>query len=151
LINRIPFLNVDARFDDEMLAWLQATIKAVQGRGSAGKPILLLTHHQPLSSFEHSYPRPAEQLARPEHLRNREFVWIYGHEHRLTIYQKQKIAGTLSVYPRCIGHGGMPVKVSELERPDPRILYYDPRKHPIDNAHPDTKVGYNGHVVLFFN
>lgn len=148
LINRIPFLNVDARFDEKMLGWLQRTMNAMREKGSRDKPILLLTHHQPVSSFEHPYAKPAEQLARPELLSGREFVWIYGHEHRLTIYKKQTVAGTLSVYPRCIGHGGMPVEATELEKPDPRILYYDPRQHAIDVDHLDTMVGYNGHIVL---
>ena len=151
LINRLSFLNVDARFDDKMLEWLRQTMNDLRAKGSAEKPILLLTHHQPLSSFEQSYAKPAEQLDTPDLLEGREFVWIYGHEHRLTVYEKQNIAKTLAVYPRCIGHGGMPVETTKLDRADPHILYYDPREHPIDKDHPETKVGYNGHIVLLFD
>jgi hypothetical protein len=149
-LNNIPFLNVDARFDDKMLGWLRQTISALQAKGSDKKSVLLLTHHQPISSFEHAFKKPAEQLAQLGFLNGREFVWLYGHEHRLTVYQKRTIAGTLQVYPRCIGHGGMPVEVTSLKQPDPNILYYDPRQHPIDKEDPDTKVGYNGHVALIF-
>jgi hypothetical protein len=148
-INAIPWLNVDARFDAKMLAWLRQTIATFPGATS--KPVLLLTHHQPLSAFEHPFTKPAQQLADLGFLNNREFVWLYGHEHRLTIYEKQTIVGTLTAYPRCIGHAGMPVEVTKLRKPNPNILYYDPRTHPIDACHPDTLVGYNGHVVLIFH
>jgi hypothetical protein len=150
-VNSIPFLNVDARFDDKMLAWLKQTISTVRPNGNAKKPIVLLTHHQPLSSFEHAFTKPAQQLAELGFLKGQEFVWLYGHEHRLTVYNKQTIANSLNAYPRCIGHGGMPVELTMLSQPDPNILYYDPRQHPIDKDDPDTKVGYNGHVVLFFD
>ena len=56
----------------------------------------------------------------------------------------------MTAYPRCIGHAGMPVKVTKLTRPNPDILYYDPRVHPIDDRDLKTMVGYNGHVVLLF-
>src|SRR5262249_13601672 len=60
LINRIPFLNVDARFDDKMLDWLEKTLS---DPGRRLKQCLVLTHHQPFSSFEHSFDKPAKQLA----------------------------------------------------------------------------------------
>jgi hypothetical protein len=150
-VNGIPFLNVDARFDDMMVAWLRQTAEALKAKGSGNKSILLLTHHQPVSSFEHAFTKPAEQLAQLGLLNGREFVWLYGHEHRLTVYTKQLLAKTLVAYPRCIGHGGMPVSVTNLTQADPKILYYDPRKHPIDNQDPDTMVGYNGYAFMLFN
>jgi hypothetical protein len=150
LINRIPSLNVDARLDEKMLTWLQLTIEAFTAAGSAKKSILLLTHHQPISSFEPAFPKSAQQLAQLSFFKDREFVWLYGHEHRLTVYEKQTIANSLRAHPRCIGHGGMPVSKTRLSRPDPNILYYDPREHAIDSEHPQMTVGYNGHVVLIF-
>ena len=150
VVNSIPFFDVDARFDDKMLAWLKQTMATLQAVDSVKKPILLLTHHQPISSFEHAYKKPAAQLVDLGFLNGQEFVWLYGHEHRLTIYNKQTIANSLTVYPRCIGHGGMPVEVTEISQPDPSILFYDPRQHPIDKEDPNTQVGYNGHIVLVF-
>jgi len=150
-VNSIPFLNVDARFDDKMLAWLKQTIASLQNQGSTKKSILLLTHHQPISSFEHAFNKPSEQLAQLGFLNGQEFVWLYGHEHRLTVYNPQTIASSLTAYPRCIGHGGMPVEVTTLGQPDSRILYYDPRQHPIDSEDPNTMVGYNGHILLLFS
>lgn len=150
LVNRIPFLDVDARFDDKMMGWLQETMNKTQADGSK-KPVLLLTHHQPISSFEHAFRKPAKQLAQSGLFDGQELVWLYGHEHRLTVYNECEIANTLRVFPRCIGHGGMPVSVTVVRRPKPEILYYDPRQHAIDDENPDTKVGYNGHVVLVFD
>jgi hypothetical protein len=150
-VNAVPFLNVDARFDSKMLDWLRETMSKLQAEGRSKKAILVLTHHQPVSSFEHAFKKPAEQLAGLDFLNGQELVWLYGHEHRLTVYQKQTIANTLKAYPRCIGHGGRPVEVTRVTQPNADILYYDPRQHPIDKDDPDTKVGYNGHIVLVFD
>ena len=150
LVNRTPFLDVDARFDDKMMVWLQETMNKTRANGRK-KPVLLLTHHQPISSFEHAFTKPAKQLVESGLFDGQEVVWVYGHEHRLTIYKKREIANTLRVFPRCIGHGGMPVSVTVVHQPKPEILYYDPRQHAIDDENPDTKVGYNGHVVLLFH
>jgi hypothetical protein len=151
VLNTFPFFNVDARFDDKMMAWLKETVDRLQAKGSGNKSFLVLTHHQPLSSFEHPFEKPATQLAQMGFLKGREFVWLYGHEHRMTVYKEQTIVGSLKAYPRCIGHGGMPVEVTSISEPDPKILYYDPRKHPIDKDNPTTFVGYNGHLVLVFD
>jgi hypothetical protein len=90
-------------------------------------------------------------LAQLGFLNRQEFVWLYGHEHRLTVYQPQPIASSPNAHPRCIGHGGMPVELTTLSQPDSNILYYDPGQHPIDNSDPNTMAGYNGHIVLFFD
>jgi hypothetical protein len=119
-------------------------------RAGRRRPIVVLSHHQPLSAFEQWFTRPAMQLAGIDAFRNREFVWLYGHEHRFTVYKKAEVAPGIVAYPRCIGHGGMPVSVSKLTKPDSRVLYYDPRTHAVDCDHPHTLVGYNGHVLLTF-
>jgi hypothetical protein len=149
-INSIPFLNVNARFDDIMMRWLKQTLLTLRAGSPERKPVLVLTHHQPFSSFEQCFGKPVEQLAEAGFSDGREFVWLFGHEHRLTIYNKQRLAGSMTAYPRCVGHAGMPVKVTKLTRPNPDILYYDPRVHPIDDRDLKTMVGYNGHVVLLF-
>ncbi len=145
-----PSLNVDARFDDTMMAWLTATMAKLQGE-SAERSVLVLSHHQPVSSFEGAYLKPAQQLADAGVLNGREFVWLYGHEHRLTLYNKQTIAKSLTAYPRCVGHGGMPVDVSDPAKVKPSVQFYDPRTHAIDVDHPETKVGVNGHLRLTFD
>ena len=148
LIRSIPFLNIDARFDRKMLRWLKHTINALGPERIRKKGILLLTHHQPISAFETAYSKQVRQLKKLGFLDAREFVWLYGHEHRLTVYNLQDVGKSLRAYPRCIGHGGMPVELSTLARPDDRVAFYDPRRHPIDDRDQETKVGYNGHVQL---
>lgn len=150
LVNGIPLFNVDARFDDKMMRWLKETMNTARADGTK-RSILLLTHHQPVSSFEHAFTKPAKQLAESGLFNGQDLVWLYGHEHRLTVYDMQVIADNLRVYPRCIGHGGMPVALTIVSQPKPEILYYDPRQHPIDNENPGTKVGFNGHVVILFH
>jgi choline dehydrogenase-like flavoprotein len=150
LIRAIPCLNVDARFDKKMVEWLKRTMDTIDAKSEKKKSVLLLTHHQPISSFETAFQKQVRQLEKLGFLKGREFVWLYGHEHRQTIYNPEVIGKSLRAYPRCIGHGGMPVELSKLGKPDERIAFYDPRQHPIDDQDQETKVGYNGHVVLNF-
>ena len=149
-LKSLPFLNVDARFDDKMMSWLKATMARLEAE-SPGKPVLVLSHHQPVSSFEGAYLKPAQQLAEAGVLNGREFVWLYGHEHRLTLYNRQTIAKALTAYPRCVGHGGMPVDLSDPAKVNGDVQFYDPRTHPIDKDHPGTQVGFNGHLRLTFD
>jgi hypothetical protein len=149
-ISKIPWLNVDSRFDAKMLTWLQRTLKSLKESGDADKPVIVLTHQQPFSKFETAFPKPVQQLASLGFLKNREFVWLCGHEHRFTVYTKQQVQG-LTMYPRCIGHAGMPVSVSKLNTPTPEVAFYDPRTHAIDKQDTKTQVGYNGHAVLVFD
>jgi hypothetical protein len=150
-LRRLAFLNVDARFDPVMLSWLERTLATLDEGGHAHKPIILLTHHQPMSSFEHAFVKPLTQLIELGFCKDRELLWLYGHEHRLTVYEKQTLQSALTLYPRCIGHGGMPVEVSTLKEPDARIAFYDPRTHAIDEHDSGTQVGYNGHIALTFH
>ena len=149
LLNRVPLFNVDARLDNLQMWWLRKVFAKFKVE-APHKNFLVLSHHQPLSSFEQPFPRAAQQLAELGFLSGRDFVWLYGHEHRLTLYNQQTLPGSLQVFPRCIGHGGMPVDLSVLKKSDPRILFYDPRRHPIDSHDMRTQVGFNGHLVLTF-
>jgi hypothetical protein len=150
LISRIPWLNVDSRFNAAMLAWLQRTFASLKQSGDDRKPVVILTHQQPFSRFETAFPKPVRQLQQLGLFEGRELVWLCGHEHRFTVYNRQVVEG-LTVYPRCIGHAGMPVSVSKLKKPTPEIAFYDPRTHPIDQQDTKTLVGYNGHAVLLFD
>lgn len=147
-VRDIAALNVDARFDDKMVAWLRETMAALEQKNGRKKPVIVMSHHQPMSAFEQYFPKPARQMAEMGILKGQEFVWLYGHEHRLTVYEKQTVAEDLVAYPRCVGHGGMPVSVSRLTTEDKRVKLYDPRVHAIDCEHPKTKVGFNGHLML---
>ena len=69
--------------------------------------LVLLSHHGPHSGFESWFQIPSRQLAKLIH---RPVIWYWGHEHRLAIYDKYRVAGGIETYGRCIGHGGMPVE-----------------------------------------
>jgi hypothetical protein len=149
-VRDIQALNVDAHFDEKMMRWLRTTLEGIEQRAGRKKTVVMMTHHQPLSAFEQPFPAPAKQLGDLDWFQGREFVWFYGHEHRFTVYQKSVVAPGVLAWPRCIGHGGMPVSVSKMDAPDERVAFYDARTHAIDCDHPQTKVGYNGHALLRF-
>lgn len=80
------------------------------------------------------------QLAQIIH---RPVLWYWGHEHKLTIYDRHHVEKGIEAYGRCVGHGGMPVehgKPPDLECP---WLAWDNRRY--DNGE-DIDVGFNGHV-----
>ena len=144
IIKKIPFLGADCHLENDIIDWLRNTVKPAEN----AKPTLLLSHHQYFTAFpdEEEYSKPASQLA--EFFQKQEIVWIWGHEHRLGIYDKYKTADGITFYGRCVGHSGMPV---ELARPDaikaPLLLYDgdEKRAYPLDDG---TKVGKNGFVNI---
>ncbi len=93
LINRIPFVGADCKLEDGLVQWLRTTVQK-----RTPLRTILLTHHQVFSAFERGYPRPAKQLA--EFLDGQEVVWIWGHEHRMAVYDKYTVAGisTITAY-----------------------------------------------------
>ncbi len=146
----LGFLDIDGRFDRRMMAWLERTVARFEAGPEGKKSVLVLTHHPPFSRFEPPFERPVSQLAELAFFRGREMVWLHGHEHRLAIYQRQRLMGALTLHSRCVGHGGMPVLETKVTKPEPSLLYYDPRLHPIDDQDEQTLVGFNGHVNLCF-
>ncbi len=111
------------------------------------KPTLLLSHHLYYTAFkDQSYARPAKQLA--EFFPTQNLIWMWGHEHRLAIYDLFSIDGGIKAYGRCLGHGGMPVDVSTADNfklSKAPLLLYDSSTHKLDDG---TEVGRNGFVVL---
>jgi hypothetical protein len=137
-IKSIAFIGGDCHLEKKLLSWLRTTIKPQENR----KATLLLSHHQYFTAFpDHDYTKPAKQLV--EFFQGQELIWIWGHEHRLAIYDRFGKDGGITVFGRCLGHGGMPV---DLGAPDPGkapLRYYDPRSHKLDDG---TAVGQNGYV-----
>jgi hypothetical protein len=107
------------------------------------KRVIVLTHHQPWSAFETGYPAAARQLSAVLHS---PFIWIWGHEHRMAMYEPLTAYGvTASGF--CAGHGGMPVTVKKPEADAHcKVNFTDTRIR--DSA--GMKVGYNGHLQLQF-
>src|SRR5262249_20118189 len=74
-----------------------------------------------------------------------EVVWLWGHEHRLAIYDRFSVGGGISAFGRCVGHGGMPVELGPPDTKKAPLKWYDTRSHTLDNG---TPVGQNGFVNL---
>ncbi len=141
-LNRIPAIGGDCRLEKTLIKWLREEVKPMENL----KATLLLSHHQYFTAFSDlSYSKPARQLR--EFFPTQEVVWIWGHEHRMAIYDKYKTDGGITAYGRCLGHGGMPVEMGQPVRRKVPLLYYDERTHYLAG----TKVGVNGFVNILLD
>jgi hypothetical protein len=154
-IGRVPVLELiryfapDCHFDEIMIRWLKERVKLDDPADKRG--LLILTHHQYYTAFkgEDEYPVPAEQLAALIGL-DRPVLWIWGHEHKLAVYEKMQIGKGVTAYGRCIGHGGMPVEIGSIRASSsatgyPGLIAVDTRQQPGEDNPP---LGYNGYVML---
>jgi hypothetical protein len=137
LINRIPAIGGDCHLEKALIEWLRNDVKPQQNP----KPTLILSHHQYFSAFEKAYTKPAKQLT--EFFPKQDVVWMWGHEHRLSIYDKGNQDGGINAYGRCLGHGGMPVEIATPDATKAPLQFYDPRSTLLDG----TPVGVNGYVM----
>lgn len=144
VFEKSKFIRTSTRFKprcnlpEAVLAWLQDTVNPdADNRG-----LLLLTHHGCYSAFSDWYQIPARQLARIIH---RPVIWFWGHEHKLTIYDRYHVPEGIEAYGRCIGHGGMPVERGQLPDLDCPWLAWDNRRY---RNGEDINVGFNGHANL---
>jgi len=148
LLNKMDWIGANAKLEDPQIIWLR-TLDLQKNI----KPTLVLSHHQYYTAFpgEGCYTVPAKQLA--EFFPSQEIVWMWGHEHRMSIYDKFSLAagGNLKAYGRCVGHGGMPVEVSTpigkgaFDRSKAPLTFYDPSTHSLADG---TPVGRNGFVMM---
>ncbi len=72
------------------------------------KRTMLLSHHQPFSSWEGKSPKLIKAL-KPVFDRDKVDVWFWGHEHRCAVYAETNYARHASL----IGHGGVPVAIGK--------------------------------------
>ncbi|MDQ3020801.1 MAG: metallophosphoesterase [Bacteroidota bacterium] len=133
--------------EESIMNWLDKTLDLKNDK----RGIVILTHHQYCSAFEGDYKKSAEQLASIIG-KERNVLWFWGHEHRLTAYGKYKTENGITAYGRCIGHGGMPVefkeKIKEDKAKECNLVLYDDRKlTKIENM----DIGYNGFAMLNIN
>jgi hypothetical protein len=129
----------DCRLPDELLAWLDKLNLEDDGRG-----LILLSHHQYYSVYDHCYSAAAVQLSK---LITKPVLWFWGHEHRLVVYEGGSLNGGIKAFGRCIGHGGMPIEYP-LPSPFPSpslsqrsIEFIDTRLY-LNNE--NLRVGVNG-------
>jgi len=143
-IKKIPFVGANCRIPDEVIDWLRNTVKPRQNP----KPTLLLSHHQYYSAFqEETFGLPAKQLS--EFFTEQNIVWIWGHEHRLAIYDLYSPDGRIHAYGRCLGHGGMPVEDAKPANGKVPLAFWDPRNdYPLDDH---STAGWNGYVNVLLD
>jgi hypothetical protein len=99
---RWQIFGLDTSWEDAALKADQA--KWVLGAAEKGKKTILLSHHQYVSSYE----KPSAKVVKRsgDLLQGLDVAaWLWGHEHRLMTYDA--VPGIR--FPRCIGHGGVPV------------------------------------------
>jgi hypothetical protein len=134
------FVEPDCALPDDLIEWLRAVVRP---RSDDPRGIVILSHHQYVSRFDHCYPRPAQQLAE---FFSRPVLWLWGHEHRLAIYHEAAMPGGLTACGRCIGHGGMPVDLPPAAPlHDYAVEFVDERIYPNDE---NLKVGFNGFAQM---
>ena len=81
--------------------WLSALVFRAK---SAGRRVVLFSHHQPYSLYETQGPKLTKKLSKL--LNGRDILaWYWGHEHRCVIFDHHSKWDLLG---RCIGHGGFP-------------------------------------------
>jgi hypothetical protein len=144
-LSGVQWIGGNGSIEPAVLDWLRSNVRPHE----RPKTTLLLTHHQYYSAFpDEVFPRPAEQLA--EFFHGQDILWLWGHEHRLAVYDLHSPDGQIRCYGRCIGHGGMPAEVTPPHLGDRHhrapLLFRDTRTdYPIGDG--DT-AGWNGFVNL---
>jgi hypothetical protein len=96
-------LALDTAYKDLDLEGDQASWVLQSRTAKPEKKGILLSHHQPFSSYE---PAPGTILNRLQPVLDKDLIlgWFWGHEHRCAFYQPRNRIQ----YGRCIGHGGVP-------------------------------------------
>ncbi|WP_234733555.1 metallophosphoesterase family protein [Tellurirhabdus bombi] len=143
-----PFLEVlfkpDCHLREEQLDWLKNVVRL--GDPSDTRGIILLSHHPYYSSFRDDHPVVGRQLRKIMGDSARPVVWIWGHEHRLSFYEKYGFPDGIQAWGRCVGIGGMPVEINEPNRGhESQLVLYDQR---VRERVRRKAVGYNGFALM---
>ena len=140
VLSAIPCIAGDCHLEPALMDWLRDDVKL----GSDSKPTILLSHHNMISAFETPAPStPMAQLA--PLMKGKEFVWVWGHEHRMAIYDRFASLDGLSFHARCLGHGGMPVLQAEPNPAAAPLAFWDKR---VGRARGGAHFGKNGYAML---
>lgn len=150
LIEMIPWFAPNCHFDDKLMRWLENDVKL--GNRDDKRGIVVLTHHQYLSAFkgETEYKKPAEQLAKFIG-KDRPIVWLFGHEHKFSMYEKAQLGDGVTAYGRCIGHGGMPIELKGFKKDDGKKGFAKLAMVDTRETEKDSGLGFNGYALLRVN
>ncbi|HEV7333091.1 MAG TPA: metallophosphoesterase [Flavisolibacter sp.] len=152
IVEFLPFCAPKAQLDDRQLAWLANTVRL--GDPADKRGLVFLTHHQFITAFkgEGEYNQPATQLASLFEHNPRQALWLWGHEHKLSFFSACSVNQDLTVYGRCIGHGGTPVALynkkfnrSARKKGFAHLVAVDER---FQKKIRNTDLGFNGYAVL---
>jgi len=142
--------NKDNKMPPQLIDWLVNVARISDPNDH--RPIVLLSHHQYFSAWEHGYYSTPTQIAALLPM-NRTVLWLWGHEHRLSFYDKTSAGGlNLNCYARCVGVGGFPTSVLKIP-PQPAISNlraYDNRVYILENGTFSIPVGFNGFTRFTF-
>lgn len=143
-----PFVEIlsppDCHLKKEQVAWLRDVVQL--GNPDDKRGIVFLSHHPYISSFREDYARPGEQIRELMGDVARPVVWMWGHDHRLVVYNFGTNGKGPEAYGRCIGHGGLPVETAMPGGRDlDKIGFYDRRVRKVIKRH---QLGYNGFAQI---
>ncbi len=135
-----------------VMDWLVNVVKI--GNPSDTRGIILLSHHQYYSAFEQGFFPTPEQLS--QHIpANRTVLWLWGHEHKVSWYDKGSAGGVkLNAYGRCIGVGGFPVDHEPVpaEARSAGLVAYDNRVYRVEaGVLGNVTTGLNGFTTMRLN
>jgi hypothetical protein len=136
-------LGLDTGYLDHDLAGDQADW--VKGKLRPDRKTMLLTHHQPFSSFEDVTAPMLTKLQRAFATRKID-AWLWGHEHRAIVYDRND-APYLD-FGACVGHGGIPVLIEGIE-----IAYHPEVKWALKESQDEdgNRWGLHGFAILDFD
>jgi len=151
ILEFLPFLSPDCHFEPSLVEWLREALRMEDPSDS--RSLVILTHHQFITAFrkESEYDKPAKQLADAIG-RKYSVLWLWGHEHKFSMYEKAAIDDNVTVYGRCIGHGGMPIELLSKEfkrstssKGRDKLVMVDRR---VCKDHEAPDLGHNGYALL---
>lgn len=147
ILEMIPKIGPNCHFDQSLMDWLSKTVKLSDPADKRG--IVILTHHQPITAFkgESEYVVPAKQIGSLLGS-ERPIIWLFGHEHKLALYEKSTIKNSLTAYCRCMGNGGMPIEINKQFQVSSRKSGSDKLVMVDRRIQPALGLGYNGYVLL---
>nr|MBK9651123.1 metallophosphoesterase [Bacteroidota bacterium] len=151
IIEMLPWFAPDCQLHNDIILWLQNVVKINDKNDKRG--IVIITHHPYFTTFKGKSDTiaPAIQLASIIGT-DKPIIWLWGHEHKLSLYAKHQLDGGVTCYGRCMGHGGMPVEleakhfVPDTSKPAyKKLIAYDNRN---SNISSESNLGYNGYAML---
>ncbi len=119
------------KLDKAQLAWLKEILGARDRR-----PLVLLSHHYPVSAWESTSRQLAAQLRAD--VPGKVFAWYWGHEHRMVAYQRHP----WSFYGACVGNGVFPEAYSEPKHSQYPIAWYPRSRCRCDGRSDNWPHGY---------